>query len=233
MPVHTRLAAIFTPQMMDLPVGVRGDPPGIYSVSSTGRDAGSDTRISSSKAQRDPGAPALGGPWVPQIHRAQGESEVVYKSAPEQLSCIPSVRQPCCNISHPTISPFQNKTGKKNLLWSLNISFVVLDKQPLPVHEVWLTQTWTESVTEIANPEMPSAPEAVIILLSTDMAIATSSVCFCLLRQRLRDSGTFLGYLNFRSDSLVPYSFFKQQPNSSVSFLLLLLKQRGRGFLQM
>ena len=120
MPVHTRPAAIFTPQMMDLPVGVRGDPPGIYSVSSTGRDAGSDTRISSSKAQRDPGAPALGGPCVPQIHRAQGESEVVYKSAPEQLSCIPSVRQPCCNISHPMISPFQNKTGKKK-------SFMVLE----------------------------------------------------------------------------------------------------------
>lgn len=133
----------------------------------------------------------------------------------------------------PWFLPSRTKQEKKNILWSLNISFVVLDKQPLPVHEVWLTQTWTESVTEIANPEMPSAPEAVIILLSTDTAIATSSVCFCLLRQRLRDSGTFLGYLNFRSDSLVPCSFFKQQPNSSVSFLLLLLKQRGRGFLQM
>lgn len=40
MPVHTRLAAIFTPQMMDFPVGVTGDPPGIYSVSSIGKDMG-------------------------------------------------------------------------------------------------------------------------------------------------------------------------------------------------
>lgn len=52
---------------------------------------------------------------------------------------------------------------------------MILDKQARPVHEIWLTQNG-QSVTETANPEMPSALEAVIILLSNDTAVATSTV---------------------------------------------------------